>query len=813
MGGIMFRSYIKIALRNLLRHKGYFFINILGLATGISACILIMLFVQDELSYDQFHAHKDRIYRVTRNWFNSDGTVSLHLARVAPPIGPLLENDFPAGIEKMVRIRSDSRTLLKVGDNHFIENSFLWAGESFFTVFSFPLLRGDPESVLSNPNNVVLTRSAAEKVFGSIDAAMNKRLNYEGETDLIVTGVAEDVPENSHFRFEYLGSLKTLVQMWGEEYFNTNWGSNNYATYLLFSENYSADNLREQIPGFLDRHLTQRSLEDRGRAPAVQPSKTTMLHLQKLTDVHLHSHLTSEWEANGEIKNVYLFTAIAFFILLIACINFMNLATARSSRRVKEIGMRKVLGAQRRQLIYQFLGESIFISFVAMLLAVILVEIVTPYFNQFTGKNLSLNWSSVFFLSGLLIFVGFLSGSYPAFYLSRFKPITVIRDISGFNSGRSFFRTALVIFQFTISISLIICMGIVQSQIDYWMNKDLGYTKDHIVLLPGSSEMTDHLESIKTQLKQDSDILAVSVSRLVPTNNLLNSWGGRNLDGNKPQQLQFRLAVQECDYDFIDTYQIPIIAGRNFSQNYATDDSSAFILNESAVQKFGWGDPRNAIGRELEYGGRRGRIIGIVKNFHFESLRNEIVPIIFLINKESNFQFSVRIRPENVQATLNFLEAKWAQFRPEYPFEFRFLDEKYHDLYLSEIRLGEVFGIFSVLAIFIACLGLLGLASFTAEQKTKEIGIRKVLGASVIRIVTLLTKEFSQWILIANLIAWPVAWYGMKQWLQDFAYRIDIGIWIFVISALLALAVAILTVSYQAIRAATANPIDALHYE
>jgi len=809
----MFRSYLKIALRNLLRHKGYFFINILGLAIGISACILIMLFVQDELGYDQFHANKDRIYRVTRNWFNSDGTVSLHLARIAPPIGPLLANDYPAGIEKMVRIRSDYNTLLKVGDDHFIEDRFLWAGEAFFEIFSFPLLRGDPATVLSKPNTVVLTRSTAEKLFGGIDASIGKIINYEGENDLIVTGVAEDSPHNSHFKFDYLGSLKTLIQKWGSDFFATNWGRNNYGTYLLFAENFSADNLRAQIPGFLDRHLTQRSLEERGRAPTVQPSKTTMLHLQKLMDIHLHSHLNSEWEANGDITNIYLFTAIAFFILLIACINFMNLATARSSRRIKEIGMRKVLGAQRRQLVYQFLGESIFMSLVAMLAAVILVEIATPYFNQFAGKDLRLNFDSVIYLVGLLILVSFLAGSYPAFYLSRFRPITVIRDISTFSSGRSFFRTTLVIFQFTISISLIICMGIIHSQIEYWLNKDLGYKKDHLVLLRSSAEIRENLSSVKAQLLQNPNILAVAGSRLVPTNHLLNSWGGRRLDGEEPQPLQFRLAVQECDYDFLDTYQIPLVAGRYFSQEYGTDDSSAYILNESAVQELGWGDPQNAIGRELEYGGRRGRIVGVVKNFHFESLRNEIVPIIFLITKDSNYTISVRIRPENVQATLGFLENIWSRLRSQYPFEYRFLDQQYHDLYQSEIRLGDVFAIFSVLAIFIACLGLLGLASFTAEQKTKEIGIRKVLGASVIRIVALLTKEFSKWILIANLIAWPVTWYGMQQWLQDFAYRIDMGIWIFVISALLALAVAILTVSYQAIRAAMANPIDVLHYE
>ena len=813
----MFRNYVKIAVRNAFRYKGYSLINIFGLATGICAFILILLYVQDELSYDQFHTNKERIYRVTRNWFNSDGTVSLHLARVAPPIGMLLKNDFPAGIEKMVRIRSDFNTLLKVGDRTFVEDHFRWAGEEFFDIFSFPLLRGDPAQVLREPNMVVLTRSTADKLFGSIDAAIGKVINYENSRDLLVTGVVEDVPENSHIKFDYLGSMRTLIDMWGTDFFATNWGRNNFGTYLLLSDNFPVERLRDQIPDFLDRHLTQLSMDNRGRMPETRPSLTTMLHLQKLTDIHLHSHLNSEWEVNGDIKNIYLFTVIAFFILLIACINFMNLATARSARRAREIGMRKVLGAQRKQLILQFLGESLFISFIALISALILAEAVLPYFNQFVGKHLALDFlENSLLLPGLLIMllvVGLLAGSYPALYLSRFRPLAVIKDQTSKGSSRSVFRTVLVVAQFAISIGLIICVGVVQSQVDFWLDKDLGYDREQIVILPSDRGIMERMESVKADLLGNTNIISVASSRLVPTNNLVNSWGGRRLDSGEPEQLQFRLAVHECDYDFIDTYGIKIIAGRNFSREYGTDDSAAFILNEAAIAKLGWGKPDQAVGKPLEYGGQTGHVIGVVENFNFESLRNEIVPIILLITHTANYRVSVRIRPEHVRETLQFLEAKWQQLRPDYPFEYHFLDDAYNNLYRAEIRLGEIFGVFSALAIFIACLGLLGLVAFIAEQKTKEIGIRKILGASVARIVLLLTGDFGRWILIANLIAWPVAWYGMNQWLQDFAYRIHIGLGIFAAAAVLALMIALITIAFQAVRAATANPVDALRYE
>jgi len=813
----MLQNYIKIAVRNLWRYKGYSFINILGLAVGMACCILILLFVLDELSYDKFHDNADRIYRVTREWFNSDGTSSLHLARVAPPIGTLLQQDFPDAIESMVRIRSDYNTLLKVGDRTFIEDRFRWAENSFFDIFSFKLLHGDPNTALAEPNSVILTKSTADRYFGSAEAAMGKVVNYENERDLLVTGVVEDAPHNSHFKFDFLGSFQTLYDMFGAEFMARNWGRNNYATYLLLAKNVPGSALQAQFPGFLDKHLTRLIIEESGHEPTKAPSQTNQLHLQKLTDIHLKSHLNSEWEPNGDIKNVYLFTVIALFILLIACINFMNLSTARSSNRAREIGMRKVLGAQRQQLIIQFLGESVFVALVAFVIALGIVELAFPAFNNFSGKelnmNLTENFSLLLGLAGLLLFVGLLAGSYPALYLSGFRPIKVLKNISKSGLGRSGFRTILVVLQFSISIGLIICVGVVYSQLQFWHTKNLGYDKEHIVLLRSDQSIMEKIESVKARMLQNPNIISVATSHLVPTNNLVNSWGGETLEDDQAEPIQFRLAVQEVDYDFIDTYKMNIIAGRNFSRQYATDDSTAFILNESAVRKLGWGSPDNAIGKPLRYGGRDGHVIGVLKDFHFESLHNEIVPIIFLITQNSNYTVSVRIRPENTKATLEFLENLWTDLRPEYPFEYRFLNEQYDNLYKSEERLMEIFGVFSMLAIFVACLGLLGLASFTAEQKTKEIGIRKVLGASVGRIVVLLTKEYTRWVLIANLIAWPVAWWVMNLWLENFAYRIHIGLQIFILSAVIALLIALFTVSWQALRAALANPVESLRYE
>ncbi len=812
----MLKNYLKVVLRNLKRQKIYSFINIFGLAIGIACCILILLFIRYELSYDKFNKNSNRIYRVTREWFNEDGTTSLHLARVAPPIGPLLKNDFPSIILQEARFLHDYNTFLKINNNTVIENKFYWAEQSAFKIFTIPFIKGDPNTALSEPKSVVITESMAKKYFGNEDP-LGKTINYERQGDLKITGVIKDVPENSHFKFDFLASFITLYDpnIIGRETLEQNWGRNNYLTYLLLPKNFPIKELKDKIPGFLDDHLSRSFQSGNDQLPAKAPHLYTALHFQKLTDIHLHSHLTSEIEENGDINNIYIFSAVALFVLLIACINFMNLATARSSKRAKEIGIRKVMGAFRPQLMKQFIGESMITAFISLMFSIIIVELTIKSFSNFTGRALKFNlFSDPVLLFGVFVLaflVGVVSGSYPALILSSFKPASVLKS-NKIISRKSIFRTVLVILQFTISITLIIAVGIVFNQMQYINKKDLGYNKDHLVILPSSGKIKNNLTSFKNQLLQNPNIKMVTSSRLVPSDMLLNSWGGKVFDKNKPNPLNFRLAVQEVDYDFFKTYQIKFSSGRDFSKEFATDDSSAFILNESAVHQLGW-TARDAIGKSITYGNRKGRVIGVVHDFNFESLHNNIVPIIFLITHTGNNQITVRISGKDIPAALQFLKSKWAEYRQDYPFDYTFLDDQIAGLYKKDQKIGDVFGIFAIIAIIIACLGLFGLASYTAEVRTKEIGIRKVLGARISGIVLMLSKEFIFLIFISNLIAWPISYYFMNKWLNEFAYKSSIDFGIFAGAGITALIIALLTVSYQSFKVASLNPVQSLKYE
>ena len=812
----MIYNYFKIAIRNILRQRTYSFINIIGLAIGIACSILILLFVRYELSYDTFNTKADRIYRVTREWFNENGTSSLHLARVAPPIGPLLKNDFPNIIQEEARFLHDHNTYLEIQHNVVIEHGFYWAEPAAFKIFTIPFIEGDPKSALSEPNSIVLTASAAKKYFGNEDP-LGKTIQYEHNWTMKVTGVIKDVPENSHFKYDFLASFITLYDstIIGRKTLEENWSSNNYITYILLPEGFPVKKLKDKIPGFLDTELQKVMQRHHGNPPPRAFHYYNALPLQKLTDIHLHSHLNSEIEQNGDIKNVYIFTLIAFFVLMIACINFMNLATARSSKRGKEIGIRKVLGAYRTQIMKQFIGESILTVFISLCFSIILVELALKPFSTFAGRNLTFNLltdpATLIGTLLLTLIVGFFSGSYPALMLSSFRPVTVLKG-NILHSHKSLFRTVLVVAQFAISITLIIAMGVVFEQMHYVQNKNLGYNKDHLILLPSSGRIKNNLQSFKSQLLQNPDVKMVTTSRLVPSNMLLNNWGAQTMDGNKKVDVPFRLAVQEVDYDFFKTYQIPFSQGRDFSRAYGTDDSAAFILNESAVRQLGW-TPATAVGKEMIYGGSPGRIIGVVHDFNFESLHNDIVPIIFLITHSGNNQVTVRVSGKNIPSTIDFLKKKWSEYRPGYPFRYTFLNDQLESLYSKDQKTGDVFGLFAVIAIIIACLGLFALASFTVEQRTKEIGIRKVLGSSVSGILTLVSSEFVRLILLANLIAWPIAYYVMNSWLDDFAYRITINGWLFLAAGISTLIIALITVSAHAIKAATANPVESLRYE
>jgi putative ABC transport system permease protein len=660
----MFKNYLKIAFRNIGKHKGYSFINVAGLAIGMACCILILLFVFDELSYDRFNENHDRIYRVTRKWFNADGVVNLHLGHVAPPIGPLLKNDFSEIIHS-VRLYQVGGLLVGKDSAFCEEPRFFFAEEDLFEVFTFDMIAGDPLTALRDPFSVVITDEMAERHFGTEDP-MGKSLTIQTSSqkaDMKVTGVVRPLPHNSHFHADYLGSFKTYEAIVGDREMQS-WSSNNYATYILLPEGYDINRLKSQLDSFIDRHYAEGM------------SERTKLELQRLTDIHLYSHLDSEIEANSDITYVYVFSIIALFILLIACVNFMNLATARSAGRAKEVGLRKVIGAQRAQLIRQFLSESILMAIISLLIALGMALLILPKFNQFIGRNLSLNISSNFLLFvslfSIAIFVGLISGIYPATFLSAFKPVRVLKgNLDPGKKGFSF-RTVLDVFQFTISIILIVCVGIVSSQLDYMRTRNLGFDEEHVVVLPSSPTIIFRLEGFKTRLLQNSNILSISAAKRVPSGRLLDSGGARLLSGETSQPINFRIANLLVDYDYIPTFGMEMAAGRNFSRNMGTDPTQAFILNETAVKRIGWKSPEEAIGKGFGYGQRNGQIIGVVKDFHFESLHQEISPIVMYLSRSDLAQISIRIGPENTPQTMAFLKGIWAEMRPNYPFSYYF---------------------------------------------------------------------------------------------------------------------------------------------
>lgn len=799
---VMWKNYLVSALRNLGKNKGFSFINIAGLAVGMACCLLILLYIQDELSYDRYHENADRIYRATREWFNSDGTTSLHLGMVAPPFKDLLVTDF-GEIEEAVRLLAIGGMVVSFGDKSFREDRFFFAEQNVFKIFSFPMIAGNPETALRDPGTVVITRSFARKYFGDGDPMGNVLdLDVLGiKASLMVTGVTEDVPENAHFHYDMLGSFKTYEAI-GTDL--DSFGSNNYATYLLMPEGYDIRKLQAAMPEFIDRHMGQ------------DMHTRTMLHFQMVTDIHLHSHLDSELEPNSDIKYIYIFGAIAFFVLLIACINFMNLATARSAGRAREVGLRKVIGAARSQLISQFLGETVLIAVLALAAAIILVLLALPWFRDFTGKSLALTAGNSLFIIGSMVgitlFVGFIAGSYPALYLSSFRPALVLRGMLGAGGRSTRFRTVLVVMQFAVSIALIVCMSIVYEQLDYVRNKRLGFDEERIVMIRGTDEMIRRHDAIRDRLMAHPVVVNVAASKRVPSGRLLDSSGSRIFREGTAESVEFRIAFIPVAFDFFSTYRMEIAAGRDFSREFPSDSTHAFILNETAVRGIGW-TPEEAVNQEFGYGNRRGTIIGVVKDFHFESMHQPISPIVFFIRESNINTFSIRLAPRDIPGALAFLEGVWREYMPKYPFEYAFIDERFDRQYRAEEKLGRLFGYFSVLAVVIACLGLFGLASYTAERRRKEIGVRKVLGASVSSIVRLLAFEFGRLVLIANIIAWPVAYFAMERWLRDFAYRTDIGLTSFVAAAAAALVIALATVSFQAVKAAVADPVDAIKFE
>ncbi len=813
----MLKNYFKIALRNLFRHKVSSFINLFGLTVGLACCLLISIYIIDELSYDRYHENADRIYRVTRNFLNRDGSVNLHLGHVAPPFGPLLSNDFP-DIEEVVRMRQNTLTF-KVGDQLFSEENVFFAEDNIFNVFTIPVIKGDPKTALSNPFSIMLTEEMAHKYFGNEDP-MGKQILVNGQMNANVTGVFKKIPANSHMHPDFLVAFNTLKvpEIYGEEQLRTNWGNNSFSTYVLLPKGYPADKLEAQFPAFLDKHMGAHATAN----DAPKPSSWTTLFLDKMTDIHLYSHLDSEIEENGDIKRVYIFGAIALFILLIACINYMNLATAHSASRSKEIGIRKVAGAHRHELMWQFLSESVLITFLAMLLAIGLTWLGLPILENLTNKELSIlsifdNWYFPAGIFALSVLVGLLAGVYPAVFMSSFQPVRVLKGVFKVGGGNVALRKVLVVAQFSISIILISSTGIVFQQLRYMQQKSLGYDKEHIVTMPYRGQgLSESYDAFRNELLNNSNIKNVARSVLIPTDRLLNSFGSATAQvGDSTIQSTVTLKAVMIDHDFTDTYGIEFAAGRDFSREFRTDDSTGFIINEAAVRAIGWKSPEEAVGQPFEYGGRDGQVVGVLKDFHFESLHETILPIAFLMPSDpGNYgTISVKISGNNISGAINHLEKTWTQFVPDFPFQYTFLDENFGRLYEAERRQGQVFTIFSGIAIFVACLGLFGLAAFATSQRTKEIGIRKVLGASVSSVVMLLSRDFVRLVIIALVIATPIAWWTMYNWLESFAYRINIEWWLFGLAGVLAIAVAVFTISFQSIKAAVANPVHSLRSE
>ncbi len=706
----------------------------------------------------------------------------------------------------MVRTLQTGLTL-SYGENTFSEEDVFFAEDNIFKVFTFQVTQGNPDKALTDPFTVMLSKPMAEKYFRG-ENPVGKTLRMNDRYSLTVSGVFEPLPAQSHFHPQFLVSFKTLEddRIYGKEGLRTNFGNNSFATYMLLPANYDAGRISARLPGFIDKHVTN---------DGDKPSKWTRLYLQKLTDIHLKSHLDSEIEANGDINYIYIFSAIGLLVLLIACINYMNLATARSAGRAKEVGLRKVIGARRGQLIGQFLSESALLTVIALVLAVMVAVCMLPYLNDFSGKQLTLDnlldGPIIAIVVLLAVITGLAAGSYPAFFLASFQPVKVLKGKLSAASRNSSLRQTLVVVQFGISIFLIICTVVVYRQLNYMQDKSLGYRKDQIVVLPVFySDSTINYQTFMDELKASTAIKNAGRSSRIPSGRLLDTNGSQVMKGDSLAPTEIPIKFLRVDHDFIPTYEMKLLAGRNFSRQFATDDTTAFILNEAAVKGIGWKNPEQAIDQPFGYGDRKGKIIGVLKDFHFESLHEKIVPMVLLMSNNRYGNLSVSLAGNDIPAALSHVEKTWKKFLPNRPFGYEFLDQRFGDLYQAEETRGTLFTIFASISIFIACLGLFGLASFTITRRSKEISVRKVLGASVTGIVGLLSKEFVRLVLIAFLLAIPLSWYFMDKWLQDFAYRTSIGVDIFIIAGFVALFIALATVSYQAIKAALANPVNAL---
>jgi putative ABC transport system permease protein len=776
-------SYLKIALRKMRKQKAYSFINIVGLGFGLACSILILFWVRDELGYNMFHEKAGQLYRVNKAY--QIGAKTEFNPSTPYPLARALRENFPEIADATGFYRNAG--LFKFEDKAFFERGVCVVDGSFFRMFTFPFVQGDPSSALAQPGSVVVTETVAAKYFGGRDA-VGKTLTLDQTKELLITGVIKDIPSNSDLRYDIFVAAPGFADPDAGE----NWESHYLSTYALLRRDADIADLEKKMSVMIQGRL---------------PEEKISLKLQPLTKLHLY---TVDGREEG-MKYVYFFSVIAAFILIIACINYINLSTARSEKRAKEVGLRKVVGAHRSQIARQFFGESVLFTLIALAVAFVLIQLLQGPFNALTGKTLKLADFNPGFVLGLVLitaFTGLASGLYPALVMSSFEPARALREGFRRRGRKASLRKALVVTQFALSIMLLIGTGVIFSQLRYMQKTDLGFDQADMLYLRMNDKVRDNYDAFRTELMRNPEIVGVTRTFELP----MEIWAitrGVTWEGKEtPGGAAFGFAV--VDYDTLDLMKMKFAAGRNFSREFPSDASN-FIFNEKAIEVMGMRDP---VGKPFKLSEvSKGTIIGVVKNFHSLPLTYAIEPVVIVMDPKFHRLVLVKIRPEGRKAALGRIEAAWKTFAPGFPFEYRFIDERFGLNYAQEVRAGRIFGYFVMIAIFISCLGLLGLASFTAEQKTKEIGVRKALGASTAGVVALLTRQFLRWVVLSNLIAWPVAYLAMRGWLNHFAYRTRVGLLVFVLSAALTLAIALLTVSYQAVKAARANPVDSLRYE
>ena len=811
----MLQNFFTVAFRNLKKQRFYTMINVTGLAVGVASCLVIMLYVINEFSYDRHFTDHDRIYRVQAEIKFGDN--HLRLAVTPAPLSEVLQKDFPE-IEASARFWNSGTTIFRRAEDSFKEPNTVFADSSLFKVLDIPFIAGDPKTALKEPATMVISRKAADKYFPNEEALGQTLISNSGRSWKI-SGVMENMPSNTHFNFDFILSLVTI-----DYNRDGNWLSNNFNTYIKLREGTDPKNLEAKFPKMIDTYVGPQAKQALGSDFTMENFRASgnifEYTLIPITDIHLNSDRIAEIGVNSDKSYVYLFAAIAGFILIIACINFMNLSTARSANRAKEVGIRKVMGSFRSHLVKQFLVESILLSLFSFVIAIAIAWLVIPTFNELALKELSVPFgSSVFWMLialGALI-TGLLAGLYPSFFLSAFRPVNVLKGNVALGTKSGLVRGALVVFQFWISIVLVVGTIAVNRQLSYIQTKKIGFNKDQVIVVHDAYALKDQLQSFKEEVEKDNVIKSGTISSFLPVAGTSRSDNTHWPAGKSPtEENMVSIQVWDVDYDYVKTLGMKIKDGRDFSKDFLSD-STGVILNEAATRAFGYlQDPvgkkiatfENAELKTYHYS----TIIGVVEDFHYESLRENIGPVALFL-KKSNGSVSFRFEAKNTKDVINTVEAKWKKLGPGLPFDYSFLDEDFGKMYAAEQRLGEIFTVFAMLAIIIACLGLFALTAFTAEQRTKEIGIRKVLGASVSGIVVLLSKEFGKLILIAFVLAAPAAWYGITKWLESYEYRTEIGVLVYVAAGVSAFAIAWITMSFQSIRAALANPIKALRSE